>query len=104
MSAQPNPPANRTYRSSLQHQAHGERQAEELLKAGLRTQKLSAGALARLPGTDPRKVAIAAQLWQSTTASQAWIAERLHMKSAANVSQILRRHEKVAAKMSRYVD
>ncbi len=44
-----------------------------------------------LPGSDSRKVEIASKVWEQTTAGQTWIAERLHMKSAANVSQILRR-------------
>ena len=34
---------------------------------------------------------LALELWQSTVVSQSWIAQRLAMKSAANVSQILRR-------------
>ena len=91
LSAHPKPPISRTYRSSLPHRAHGERQADQLLAAGLRTHHLSTLLLAQLPGTDPRKVALAVRLWEGTTASQTWIAERLHMKSAANVSQILRR-------------
>jgi hypothetical protein len=44
-----------------------------------------------LPGSDPRKAVLALALWDQTTVSQSWIAERLCMKSAANVSQILRR-------------
>ena len=91
--------ANRTYRSSAQHRAHGQRQAETLLADALRRHQLSSATLARLPGADPRKVAIALELWQSTTASQAWIAERLHMKTAANVSQILRRSKAAMSKM-----
>ena len=30
-------------------------------------------------------------LWRHTTVSQAWLAEKLHLSSAANVSQVLRR-------------
>ena len=94
---------NRTYRSASQHRAHGQHQAETLLADALRRHELSSADLARLPGADPRKVAIAVELWQTTTASQGWIADRLHMKSAANVSQILRRH-KSATVLSEYVD
>jgi putative transposase len=44
-----------------------------------------------LKGNHPSKVALAALLWEKTTVSQKWIANRLQMKSAANVCQILRR-------------
>jgi REP-associated tyrosine transposase len=49
--------------------------------------------LSRLKGSDPRKVALAELLWKQTTVSQEWLAERLKMRSAANVSQLLRRAE-----------
>ncbi len=88
---------NRTYRSSPVQQAHGAPQAEELLQAGLRVHDLPADRLAHLPGLDPRKIALAQHLWEETTVSQSWIAERLRMKSAANVSQILRRAAKQLA-------
>ena len=47
--------------------------------------------LAALKVTDPRKVALADLLWRHTTVSQSWLAEKLHLKSAANASQLLRR-------------
>jgi REP element-mobilizing transposase RayT len=53
--------------------------------------RLQTSQLASLAGSDGRKVAIARDLWNNTTVSQGWIAARLHMKTAANVSQILRR-------------
>jgi hypothetical protein len=40
---------------------------------------------------DPRKLALAGLLWKETTVSQQWIAGRLSMRSAANVSEQLRR-------------
>lgn len=46
---------------------------------------------ANLKGSDPRKLALAELVWKRTTVSQVWIAERLSMGSAANVSQQLRR-------------
>jgi hypothetical protein len=49
-----------------------------------------------LPGSDPRKVAIAGFIHQSTTTPQGWTAERLQMKSAADVSQQLSRAKKAA--------
>ena len=74
-----------------------------LLSKALRRHQLASADLIRLPGADPRKVAIAVELLQTTTASQGWIADRLHMKSAADVSQILRR-QKGAKILSEYVD
>ena len=47
--------------------------------------------MTRLKGSDPRKLALAELLWKRTTVSQEWIAEHLSMRSAANVSQQLRR-------------
>jgi putative transposase len=48
-----------------------------------------------LKGSDPRKLALAELLWKRTTVSQEWIAENLSMRSAANVSQQLRRFDRV---------
>jgi hypothetical protein len=47
--------------------------------------------LEALPGSDARKVQIARAVRAQTTVSMGWIAERLRMRSAANVSQILKR-------------
>ena len=47
--------------------------------------------LAGLKGSDPRKLALAELLWKQTTVSQEWIAEKLSMRSVANVSQQLRK-------------
>ena len=54
--------------------------------AGLDKESLTA-----LPANEPRKVELARLLWKRTTVSQAWIAERLGMRSAANVSLALHR-------------
>ena len=91
---------NRTYRAAGQHRAHGEAQAQRLLAEGLAREGLTSQELTKLPGSDRRKVRVAQALWKTTTVDQHWIAEHLGMKSAANVSQILRR----AAAPSRYVD
>jgi REP element-mobilizing transposase RayT len=82
---------NRTYGSAPQHRRQSEEEAGELLRQGLRRAGLTPAELPRLPGSDPRKAALALELWDQTTVSQSWLAERLWMKSAANVSQILRR-------------
>ncbi len=45
-----------------------------------------------LSGAEPRKVGIARAIWEQTVMPQKWLAKRLGMRSAANVSQQLRRH------------
>ncbi len=77
-------------------------EARGLLADGLRAVKLERGELAALPGNDPRKVAIAQAIRRQTTVSNGWLAERLAMRSAANVSQILRR-PRCRSALSRYV-
>ena len=47
--------------------------------------------LAKIKGSDPRKVLLADLLWRRTVVSQEWLAAKLEMSSAANVSQQLRR-------------
>jgi REP element-mobilizing transposase RayT len=82
---------NRTYRSGPIQKAHGERQAEEIVRDGLNESGLQEEELGNVPGNDRRKVKLAQEVWEQTTMSMGWIAQRLAMKSAANVSQILRR-------------
>ena len=81
----------RAYRKAPQVTAHSEEQAKQWLAEGLQTAGLTAKDLTALKGSDPRKLALAELLWKETTVSQAWIAEKLSMRSAANVSQQLRR-------------
>lgn len=83
-------------RSTAETRSHGEAQAEAWLKEGLKAAGLATKDLAGLPGSDPRKLAIAELIWKRTSVSQVWIAERLGMRSAANVSQQLRRLDRVA--------
>ena len=83
---------NRTYRSGAISRAHDEREAERLLSEGLAAAGLEEDALGHLPGSDVRKTALASLLLERTVARQSWIAERLAMRSAANVSQQVRRH------------
>jgi hypothetical protein len=60
-------------------------------EGGLKAGRLKPGSLAQVKGSDPRKVLLADLLWRRTVVSQEWLAEKLAMKSAANVSQQLRR-------------
>jgi putative transposase len=82
---------NRTYRSAPLFQAHNEKEARRLLQGGLAAAGLSARELDSLSGSDVRKVALSLIL-ERTVARQRWIADKLAMRSAANVSQQVRRH------------
>ena len=77
--------------------AHGEEQAKRWLKEGLIAAGLAAKDLPGIKGSDPRKLSLAELLWKRTTVSQEWIAEKLSMRSAANVSQQLRRFNRAKA-------
>ncbi len=90
-------PVSRAYKSHAMVREHGERQAESWLARGLKAGGLKAGDLGKVKGSDPRKVLLAELLWRRTVVSQEWLAERLEMKSAANVSQQLRRLDLKAA-------
>jgi putative transposase len=92
----------RIYRGSLERRAHDISKAEQLLLEGLQAAGLELAQLRRLSlsGADVRKVAIARAIWQETVVSQKWLAQRLGMSSAANVSQQLRRHGGTNAKRS----
>ena len=82
---------SRAYRKAPQVTTHSEEQAQRWLVEGLKAAGLAAKDLAGLKGSDPRKLALAELLWNQTTVSQDWIAKKLAMRSAANVSQQLRR-------------
>ena len=71
-------------------------ETEKIVQEGLERFGLSESDLKSSPGSDPRKVAIAGFIHQSTTTPQSWTAERLQMKCAANVSQQLSRAKKAA--------
>ena len=81
----------RDCRRSPQVKSHGEEQAERWLEEGLKTAGLDEKDLRALKGSDPRKLVLAELLWKRTTVSQGGLAEKLSMRSAANVSQQLRR-------------
>lgn len=99
---------NRTYRSGPLARTHDEHEAERLLQEGLAAAGLEETMLGRLPGSDPRKAALANVLLQRTMARQSWVAERLAMRSAANVSQQVRRYRmkppQLPAKLQSYIE
>ena len=84
-------PKSRIYRGDPHMVAHREQQAEAWLKEGLKAAGLKAARVGDLKGSDVRKLLLADLLWRRTTVSQEWLAAKLAMKSAANVSQQLRR-------------
>jgi REP element-mobilizing transposase RayT len=90
-------PISRAYQKHALVREHGERQAEAWLARGLKAGGLKPRSLAQVKGSDPRKVLLADLLWRRTVVSQEWLAEKLAMKSAANVSQQLRRLDRKAA-------
>ena len=90
-------PRSRAYHKDSLVREHGERQAEAWLKAGLRAAGIKAAELERVKGSDARKVLLADLLWRRTVVSQEWLAEKLAMSSAANVSQQLRRLDRKRA-------
>jgi len=86
---------HRSYKGSGENRAHGEQEAQRLLKQGLEAAGLAKRDLAKLPGSDLRKVAVARQIWDRTTVSMNWVSEQLAMKSAANASTQIRRMKKM---------
>jgi putative transposase len=82
---------SRAYLRSPQRVSHGLEEAERLVVEGIKAAGLRMKELARLPGGDPRKVALGKLVREKTVASCGWLAARLKMRSAANVSQTLRR-------------
>ena len=83
---------NRNYQSTQTGRDHAHAEAERIVRDGLQRFGLSESDLKSLPGSDPRKVAIAGTIHKETTTLLGWTAKRLQMKSAANVSQQLRRN------------
>lgn len=87
-------PQSRGSASAGARKLHGIKRAEELLAEGLRRHGLKPTELKGTKGSDPRKIEIAFAIRSETTAPLAWIAEKLWMRSAANVSELLRREKR----------
>jgi len=90
-------PVSRAYQKHELVTEHGHRQAEVLLRKGMKAGGFKAADMARVKGSDPRKVLLADLLWRRTVVSQQWLAGKLAMSSAANVSQQLRRLDRKRA-------
>ena len=93
--------AHRSDRASPERRAHGAQEARRLLVEGMAVAGLSVDDMKKLPGSDPRKVAIARLIWEQTAVGMAWLAAHLHLRSAANASQQIRRHRQQPPKLSK---
>jgi putative transposase len=89
---------NRNYQSGLLNKEHSLEQAEAILRQACQHYGVKEKALLADRRGDLRKISVARKIWQETTVSQHWIAERLKLKSPANVSQRIRRFSELADK------
>jgi putative transposase len=85
--------SHRNGRSTHQWRDHAQVSGTDLIRQGFKALGLSEEQLKATKGSEPRKVSLAWALARTTTLSQSWIADRLNMRSAANVSQQVRRFE-----------
>jgi REP element-mobilizing transposase RayT len=92
---------HRSAKASQEKRAHGEQEARRLLAEGLAAAGLTVEELARRPGSEARKVAIAQVVWERTTVDMKWLAAHLHLRSAANASQQLRRQRQAPPKLAK---
>ena len=81
---------SRGYRSANERKAHNLNEAEKILQACLEKMNLSERDLESMKSSDQRKLLLAVELRKRTVVTNGWLAERLQLKSAANVSQRLR--------------
>jgi len=88
--------SNPDFRISSLGRDHAESAAESLIVRGCEELGLDAETeLRRVKYGDYRRMAIAWAIAKQTSVSQDWIAERLGMKSRQNVSQQVRRFDKI---------
>ena len=94
-------PASRPYKIDEQAADFAELTAERIIANGVAHFHLTgtdSEHFAALPRGDVRRDAIAWELWKKTSLPQRWIAERLELRSAANVSDRVRRFDRKDAK------
>jgi putative transposase len=78
--------------ASLEKHAPGEQEARRLVAEGMAIAGFTREDLKKLPGSDPRKVAVARVVSERTTVGMPWLAEHSNLRSAANASRQIRRH------------
>jgi len=76
-------------------------EAERLLRDGMKSLGLETNKMNELPGSDPRKIAIASAVHERTAVPQGGTAEKLAMGSAGNVSQLVRRMRRGEIKLGK---
>jgi putative transposase len=81
--------SNQSYQSSQLHFDKAETQAEALIAGKAVQARMLEVDLIALPNGNTHKMELAFELATKTTLNQRWIAKRLNMKSAANVSRIV---------------
>jgi REP element-mobilizing transposase RayT len=89
---EPSATANSNSRSSELGKAFSEAEAGRILADGLKHFDLDEASLQKTARGDWRRVAIARTISERTTVRQSWIAERLNLKSASNLSQRVRKY------------
>jgi hypothetical protein len=92
---------SRSANASREKQAHREQEAKRLVAEGMAMAGLTHEDLKKLPGSEPRKVAVARVVWDRTTVGMPWLAEQLNLRSAANASQQIRRHRRQPPALAR---
>jgi hypothetical protein len=92
------PREGRNYQSSATLQDWNIEPAKEILQAGESHYGEPLKDLIANCHSDWTRTSIAWAVWKETSVSQAWLADHLNMKSAANSSQQIRRFAKVAEK------
>ena len=99
---------SRAYGRNRERLAHGTEEAEKLLHEGLPLAGLKAEQSEAFPANERRKVGLARLVWRKTTVSQTWIAERLKMRNAANVSLALHRarpgHQGLPVELQKFLE
>ena len=81
--------------------SHDVAEAERLLRDGMDRLGMERATVSELPGSDPRKVAMAHAVHALTAVPHTWTEEKLGMRSAANVSQHLCRLARGEVKLTK---
>lgn len=84
---------NRDDRSSGMMKDHGVRDAERIIGEACRHYGMEEAELIRPRRGDRKRASVASRIWRETNVTQGWLAERLGLRTPANVSQTIRRFE-----------
>lgn len=87
--------SRRAMKSSPALRDHAEGCAEVIVRDGMKHYGMTEGDLTRKSRGDLRRASIAWAIWNRTSVPQLWIAKKLGMKSAGNVSRTVRRLDRM---------